>query len=85
MIKLILRGEPYTAEEQQQIIDYCWLDTDGLAALLPRILPDILARPDGWAFALIRGLLLRPLHRAHGMTSAFRSTRHVSAVRPALG
>ena len=34
---------------------YNWLDTDGLAALLPRMLPDILARPHGWAFALIRG------------------------------
>ena len=55
MIKLILRGEPYTAEERRQIIEYCWLDTDGLAALLPRILPDILARPHGWAFALLRG------------------------------
>ena len=55
MIKLILRGAPYTADEQRQIIDYCWLDTEGLAALLPRILPDILARPHGWAFALLRG------------------------------
>jgi hypothetical protein len=55
MIKLILRGEPYTAAERQRIIDYNWLDTDGLAALLPRMLPAILARPDGWAFALIRG------------------------------
>jgi hypothetical protein len=55
MIKLILRGEPYTSEERRQIIEYCWLDTDGLAAFLPRILPDILARPHGWALALIRG------------------------------
>jgi DNA polymerase-1 len=55
MVKLILRGEPHSPEERRQIIDYCWLDTDGLAALLPRILPDILARPHGWALALIRG------------------------------
>jgi DNA polymerase I len=55
MIKLILRGPPYTADERQQIIDYNWLDTDGLAALLPRMVPGILARPNGWAFALIRG------------------------------
>ena len=55
MIKLILRGGPYTAEERRQILDYYWLDTDGLAALLPRMLPGILARPNGWAFALLRG------------------------------
>jgi hypothetical protein len=55
MIKLILRGEPYTSEEQRQIIDYCWLDTDGLAALLLLMAPGIAARPDGWAFALVRG------------------------------
>ena len=55
MIKLILRGEPYTAAERSRIVEYNWLDTDGLAALLPRILPDILARPNGWALALVRG------------------------------
>jgi DNA polymerase-1 len=55
MIQLILRGEPYTADERQQILEYCWLDTNGLAALLPRMLPGILSRPNGWAFALIRG------------------------------
>jgi DNA polymerase I len=56
MIKLIVEGGPeYTAAERRQIMDYCWLDTEGLAALLPRILPDILARPNGWEFALIRG------------------------------
>jgi DNA polymerase I len=55
MIKLILCGKPYTAEERRQIIEYCWLDTDGLAALLPRMLPSIQARPNGWGFALLRG------------------------------
>jgi hypothetical protein len=55
MIKLILRGEPYTAEERRQILEYCWLDTDGLAALLPLMVPNIQERPDGWAFALVRG------------------------------
>ena len=55
MIKLILRGGPYTAEERARILTYNWLDTDGLAALLPRMLPAILARPNGWAFALLRG------------------------------
>ena len=67
MIRLILGGGPYTAAERQRIIEYNWLDTDGLAALLPRILPTILARPDGWAFALVRGYYSRPLHRPHGV------------------
>jgi DNA polymerase-1 len=55
MIKLILRGGDYTPEERRRIIEYNWLDTDGLAALLPRMLPATLARPAGWDFALIRG------------------------------
>jgi DNA polymerase-1 len=56
MRKLILEGGPeYTADEWRQILEYCWLDTDGLAALLPLMLPAIRARPQGWAFALIRG------------------------------
>ena len=55
MRDLILRGGPYTPEQQCQILDYCWLDTDGTAALLERMLPAILARPNGWALALIRG------------------------------
>ena len=55
MIKLILRGGPYTPEERARILAYNWLDTDGLAALLPRMLPDIEGRPNGWAFALLRG------------------------------
>jgi DNA polymerase I len=55
MRDLILRGGPYTADERRQILAYNWLDTDGLAALLPRMLPGILERPNGWAFSLIRG------------------------------
>ena len=55
MIKLILRGGPWTAEERRQILEYNWLDTDGLAALLPRMLPDIENRPNGWPLALLRG------------------------------
>ena len=80
MIKLILRGEPYTAEERRQIIDYCWLDTDGLAALLPRILPDILARPHGWAFALLRGYYSGHCIARDGARRASRSTS-----RPIIG
>ena len=91
MIKLILRGGPYTAEEHRQIIDYCWLDTDGLAALLPRILPDILARPHGWAFALIRGYYSGHCiaHMEHtgvplDMETYERLDRHWDAIRARL-
>jgi DNA polymerase I len=55
MIKLILHGYPYNEDDRRRIVDYNWIDTDGLAALLPRMLPDILARPNGWALALVRG------------------------------
>jgi DNA polymerase family A len=55
MRDLILRGGPYTLEQQRQILDYCWLDTDGTAALLECLVPAILARPNGWALALLRG------------------------------
>jgi hypothetical protein len=55
MRDLILSGSPYTREERRQILEYNWLDTDGLAALLPRMLPGILDRPNGWASALLRG------------------------------
>jgi DNA polymerase I len=54
MIKLILRGD-YTPAEMEAIVDYCWGDTDAAAELLPRMLPEILARPHGWEMALLRG------------------------------
>jgi hypothetical protein len=41
MRDLILRGEPYTAEECRAILDYCQTDVDALAALLPVMLPKI--------------------------------------------
>ena len=52
---LILRGGPYTGEEWAAIRDYNWSDTLALEQLLPRMLPAILARPNGWEFALLRG------------------------------
>ena len=61
MIKLILRGGPWTADERRQILAYNWLDTDGLAELLPRMLPDILDRPNGWPSGVAARVLLRPL------------------------
>jgi DNA polymerase-1 len=42
MQKRVLAGPPFTAEEQQRILDYCAGDTDALRRLLPKIL----AEPD---------------------------------------
>jgi DNA polymerase I len=36
----ILRGWPFTPEEQQKILDYCFSDVESLARLLPKILSD---------------------------------------------
>jgi len=50
MRALALRGEPYTAEERQALLDYCQSDVDALARLLPAMLPKLdLSR------ALLRG------------------------------
>jgi DNA polymerase-1 len=49
------RTGPYTSDEWQDICAYNWGDTLALAQLLPRMLPAILARPNGWPLALWRG------------------------------
>jgi hypothetical protein len=41
MRQLAMRGGPYTAAEQQALLDYCQTDVDALARLLPRMLPHI--------------------------------------------
>jgi hypothetical protein len=41
MCDLILRGRPYTQEEQQQILDYCAEDVKALEKLLPAMLPEL--------------------------------------------
>jgi hypothetical protein len=41
MIELILRGGPYTEQQQKDIVDYCESDVNGLDALLPKTLPKI--------------------------------------------
>ena len=46
---VVLRGPPWSAEEQVGIVDYCGTDTDGLEKLLP-VLP-----VTNWAQTLLRG------------------------------
>jgi hypothetical protein len=41
MRALVLRGEPYTADERLAILDYCQSDVDALAKLLPAMIGDI--------------------------------------------
>lgn len=41
MRALVLRGEPYTADERRAILDYCQTDVDALGKLLPAMAPDI--------------------------------------------
>jgi hypothetical protein len=41
MRELAMRGGPYTAEEQEALVDYCQTDVDALAQLLPAMLPAI--------------------------------------------
>jgi hypothetical protein len=40
MQKRVIQGWPFTAEEQQQILDYCASDVDALQRLLPKILAE---------------------------------------------
>jgi hypothetical protein len=39
--QLAMRGGPYTADERAALLDYCQSDADGLARLLPAMLPRI--------------------------------------------
>lgn len=58
MRQLVLRGEPYTADERRAILDYCQTDVDALAKLLPAMIGDIdLPR------ALLRGRYMTALAR----------------------
>lgn len=41
MRALVLRGEPFTADERADVLDYCQTDVDALAKLLPAMAPDI--------------------------------------------
>lgn len=56
MIDLILRGHPYSAEEQQSILDYCAHDVDALGKLLPAMLPEITL-----PYAIFRGRYTKAL------------------------
>lgn len=63
MRALVLRGGPWTAKEQADILEYCSSDVDALARLLPAILPAILNRNHGLGHALLRGRGMAALAR----------------------
>lgn len=53
MRQLVLRGEPYTPDEQRAILDYCAKDVDALRQLLPRMAPKLTSH------ALVRGRYMK--------------------------
>ena len=57
--KLAMRGGPWTAQEQCQMLDYCMEDVIVTAKVFLAMLPEILAPKNGLAHALIRGRYMR--------------------------
>ena len=60
---LVMRGGPWSTAERRRILDYCQTDVDPLGALLERMLPGILARPNGLGQALLRGRYMAAVAR----------------------
>jgi len=63
MHDLVLTGGPWTQLEQTAIVNYCATDVIALEALLPRMLPRIMARPKGLGQALLRGRYMKAVAR----------------------
>jgi hypothetical protein len=61
--ELVMRGGPWLAGERRRILDYCQTDVDPLGALLERMLPAIMARPNGLGQALLRGRYMTTVAR----------------------
>ena len=59
----MMRGGPWSAAERRRILDYCQTDVDPIGALLERMLPGILARPNGLGQALLRGRYMAAIAR----------------------
>ena len=60
---VVMRGGPWSAAERRRILDYCQTDVDPMGALLERMLPGILARPNGLGQALLRGRYMAAIAR----------------------
>jgi hypothetical protein len=51
MRALAMRGGPWTVQEKADLLDYCATDVDALCRLLPRMSPELAARPAAeWLF-----------------------------------
>ena len=61
--ELVMRGGPWSTAERRRILDYCQTDVDPMGALLERMLPGILARPNGLGQALLRGRYMAAVAR----------------------
>jgi hypothetical protein len=55
----ILAGPPFSRAEKINILDYCASDVEALAALLPRMEPEICSSPTRFGQALLRGRYMR--------------------------
>jgi DNA polymerase-1 len=60
---LVMGGGPWTTAERERILDYCQTDVDPIGALVERMLPGILARPNGLGQALLRGRYMAAVAR----------------------
>jgi hypothetical protein len=59
----VIGGGPWTRDDRARILDYCQTDVDPIGALLERMLPAILARPNGLGQALLRGRYMAAVAR----------------------
>jgi hypothetical protein len=58
MVDRIKRGGPWTAQEQRDIVDYCWSDVLALRKLLPAMAPEI-----RWSYAIYHSNYAKALAR----------------------
>ena len=82
---LVLRGGPYTADERRAVLDYCRADVDTLAALLPRMLPELLGRQRGRPRRPRARAAAGALHGGGGPHGADRHPDRRRAARPHPG
>ncbi len=61
--ELVMRGGPWTADERESTLDYCATDVIPMGALLERMLPRIMAHPQGLGQALMRGRYMAAVAR----------------------
>ena len=77
-----MSGGPWSADQQQEILNYCQTDVDPLGALLERQLVHIRQSPLGLGRALLRGRYSLALARMYQYRRADRRADARAAARP---